>query len=126
MVARPESTLGMKSDQQSGYLRVDEAVDGVAMQRPSNQETEFGTLVSGGRIGGGVGLSLAHDDATPHGVFAVGLSAGHALRPLTVGPNGNGCGVANTDGVVEFQLRYAAGWSVVLEPRVERGTTFCN
>ena len=122
----PQATLGYQSDQKLVYLRADEAIDVTAMQRPAGLSTDYGSFVRGGRIGGGIGWSFATTEPTTQGVFAVGASLGHAFLPLNHGDSGNGCGVANNVGVVELQLRYAAGWSVVLAPRVEYGSTLCN
>jgi hypothetical protein len=120
----PQVSLGYQSDQQLVYVRTDEAVDVTGMQRPPGLQATDGTWVSGGRIGGGVGLSFAHDDATPVGVFAIGPSAGHALHRLNT--DNNSCDVSNTVGVVELQVRYVRGWSIAFVPRIESGSTFCN
>ena len=123
----PQATLGYQSDLNLVYVRADETYDVAADQMPtSGPDGSTGTFWPGARIGGGIGLAVTDDDHPLHGIFVLGPSLGHVLGHLAVGPFGDGCGVWNTVVVVEAQIRYAGGWSFVLEPRVERGETFCN
>lgn len=130
----PQLTLGYQSDVHMVYARADEAYDFAPHQDTSMTTPTYGTFIPGGRIGGGVGLDTAafpslgtgaHDDAKAVGVFAIGGSVGHALEHITGGPNSE-CAPWTTAAVVELQVRYADGWSVVLQPRIERGTSGCK
>jgi hypothetical protein len=108
----PQATLGYQSDHQLIYLRVDETVDVTV-----NGYTDH-YLYPGGRIGGGIGLAVENGTASTAGVFAAGFSLGHAVSGVP-----GSC--RDTAAVLEIQVRYAAGWSIALVPRVEQGVSSC-
>jgi hypothetical protein len=112
----PQLTLGYQSDHQLAYVRLDEAVDGVAW----GIATSNGPAHLGGRVGGGLGWAFDHsvEEQAQTGVFVSGLSYGVTL----------GSGTCNTTvpvAVLEVQVRYARGWSIALAPRIEAALKGC-
>jgi hypothetical protein len=123
----PQGTIGYTYQPRDGnqlfYGRIDEAVDLAGTRRSMASDIVKEKGMFGGRIGGGVGIDA---DAHVIGVFAAGPNFGHILGYTPSGQSGNGCGEWNTVGLVEIQVRYAAGWQIVLAPRIERATAVCN